>query len=498
MDENPFLYFYLVLVLGTMAVLVIGHVYKMVRDDSYGGFPPGNKGLPFIGETMQFMAAINSRKGFYNFVQVRRLKYGDCFRTNIFGNTQVFFSSKEAAKIILSNEGENFTKKYMKSIAELVGNHSVLCAPPEHHKMIRTRLANLFSTSSLSNFIKQFDELILQSLPTWEKKGTVVVLREALAITFKAMCKILMSLESGEELEMLEKDVAHVYEAMLAFPLKLPWTRFYKGLQARKRIMKTLEKIITLRRKGGVEAQRDDFLQYLVTDEDKLASSSSSSSSETLKKLTDAEIRDNILTMIIAGQDTTANAITWMVKYLGENQEALNLVKTEQLKLAETTSTKSCLTLEDLNYYMPYASKVVKESLRLSSIVAWFPRMVLEDCEIQGYRIKGGWSVNVDAKSIHLDSKFFNDPDVFNPSRFNDETKPYSFLAFSLGGRTCLGMNMAKSMMLVFLHRLITTYEWEVLDSDSSTEPWAMFSRLKSGCPVIVTRNKEEEKANDE
>lgn len=74
-------------------------------------------------------------------------------------------------------------------------------------------------------------------------------------------------------------------------------------IQARKRIMKTLEKIITLRRKGGVEAQRDDFLQYLVTDEDKLASSSSSSSSETLKKLTDAEIRDNILTMIIAGHN---------------------------------------------------------------------------------------------------------------------------------------------------------------------------------------------------
>lgn len=117
---------------------------------------------------------------FINYVTYFR--YGDCFRTNIFGNTQVFFSSKEAAKIILSNEGENFTKKYMKSIAELVGNHSVLCAPPEHHKMIRTRLANLFSTSSLSNFIKQFDELILQSLPTWEKKGTVVVLREALAV----------------------------------------------------------------------------------------------------------------------------------------------------------------------------------------------------------------------------------------------------------------------------------------------------------------------------
>lgn len=50
-------------------------------------------------------------------------------------------------------------------------------------------------------------------------------------ITFRAMCKMLMNLERGEELEMLEKDVASVYEAMLAFPLKLPWTKFYKGLQ---------------------------------------------------------------------------------------------------------------------------------------------------------------------------------------------------------------------------------------------------------------------------
>lgn len=50
-------------------------------------------------------------------------------------------------------------------------------------------------------------------------------------ITFRAMCKMLMNLDRGEELEMLEKDVASVYEAMLAFPLKLPWTKFYKGLQ---------------------------------------------------------------------------------------------------------------------------------------------------------------------------------------------------------------------------------------------------------------------------
>ncbi|TXG59788.1 hypothetical protein EZV62_014361 [Acer yangbiense] len=423
--------------------------------------PPGSRGLPLIGETIQFMAAINSSKGFYDFVQTRCLRYGNCFKTNIFGQTHVFFSSTEAAKLILNTDSGKFTKRYLRSIAQLVGDQSLLCASPDHHKVIRHRLSNLFTTKSLSLFTKQFDELIITTLSGWDQDGgTVVVLKEALKITFKAMCKMLMSFESEEEEEMMEKDVA----------------------DARKRIMKTLEKIITLRRRG-FDSCNEDFLQYLVTEDNE------DSANETLR-LTDTEIQDNILTMIIAGQDTTASAITWMVKYLSENQEVLDAVKIEQLELAEKlTSTKSSfLTLQDLNN-MPYASKVVKESLRMASVVAWFPRLVLQDCEIEGYKIKKGWNVNIVARSIHFDPMVYNDPNKFNPSRFDEyDSKPYSFLAFGMGGRTCLGLNMAKAMMLVFLHRLITTYKWKVIDSDSSLEKRAMFSRLKSGCPINVTR----------
>lgn len=112
-----------------------------------------------------------------------------------------------------------------------------------------------------------------------------------------------------------------------------------------------------------------------------------------------------------------------------------------------------------------------------------------------GFKIKKGWNINIDARSIHLDPTLYKDPTMFIPSRFDvrlhfqtmycflpsienirkkkklisamiryishnqGESKPNSFLAFGTGGRTCLGMNMAKAMMLVFLHRLITTYK---------------------------------------
>ena len=85
--------------------------------------------------------------------------------------------------MVLSNEvGILFTKRYIKSIAKLVGNDSILCAPYQHHKLIRGRLMNLFSTASISSFIKQFDQLIVTNLSGWEHKPTVVVFHEALEV----------------------------------------------------------------------------------------------------------------------------------------------------------------------------------------------------------------------------------------------------------------------------------------------------------------------------
>ncbi|KAK9164204.1 hypothetical protein Syun_005106 [Stephania yunnanensis] len=327
--------------------------------------------------------------------------------------------------------------------------------------------------------IRHFDELTKKALHSWEKRGTVVVLEEAQKITFNAMCKMLMSLEEPNELEMLRKDVAQVFQAMLAFPINLPWTTFHKGLKARKRIENTLAKIINERRRVIEYSNEHDLLQFLLSGEQ-------SSDGPLLPSLTNKQIHDNILTLIIAGQETTANAITWMVKYLDENQDVQETLRDEQLKIKET-SRASSLTVDDLNK-MSYASKVVKESLRMASIVPWFPRVALEDCELEDFKIRKGWIINIDAKAMHLDPSVYQDPTRFHPPRFHELSKPYSFLAFGTGVRTCLGMNLAKYMMLAFLHRLITTYRWESMDSDLTLEKRALFSRLKSGCPVRVVR----------
>lgn len=109
-------------------------------------------------------------------------RYGKCFRTNIFRETHVFVSSTESAKAILNNDSRNFTKRYIRSIAELVGDQSLLCASHQQHKLIRSRLINLFSVGSISSFTQQFDELIVNTLSGWDKRETVVILDQALKV----------------------------------------------------------------------------------------------------------------------------------------------------------------------------------------------------------------------------------------------------------------------------------------------------------------------------
>ncbi|OVA08750.1 Cytochrome P450 [Macleaya cordata] len=459
--------------------------------------PPGCLGFPFIGETLQFLsAANNSTNGFYDFVLTRRLKYGNCFKTNIFGETHVFMlSSTESAKAVLSGDFVNFRKRYIRSIAELIGEQSLLlCASQEQHRLIRNRLTpDLISTSSMSSFIRHFDESLTKTLPNWEQRGTVVVFQDAMKITFNAVCKMLVSIESTDELETLGKEVGEVCEAMLAFPLRLPGTRFYKGLKARKAIMKKLKKVIDQRRRRHIAEEEEEEEEHSVPQDllQTLLDGSPSDNDPHMLTITDTQIQDNILTLIIAGQVTTASAMTWMVKYLDENQELQDTLRDQQTKLAQNKAphpgSSAPLTLEDLNE-MSHASKVVKETLRMASIVPWLPRVALKDCEIEGFKIEKGWIVNIDARSIHLDPTVYHDPSRFHPSRFyDDQSMPYSFLAFGTGGRTCLGINLAKAMLIVFLHRLITTYRWKVIDSDTNLEKRALFSRLRSGCPIRVT-----------
>lgn len=109
-------------------------------------------------------------------------RHGDCFRTNIFGQTHVFISRTNVAKSLLGSESIDFSKRYIKSIGELLGKQSMLCSSHKHHAFLRRHISNLFTFDSLASFIEHFDELTVQILKQWERKKHVVVFDDVMKV----------------------------------------------------------------------------------------------------------------------------------------------------------------------------------------------------------------------------------------------------------------------------------------------------------------------------
>ncbi|KAF2928671.1 abscisic acid 8'-hydroxylase 4 isoform X1 [Oryza sativa Japonica Group] len=456
-------------------------------------------------ETAAFLASHGSGRGFYHFVQERyKLYKGEgegeatcCFRTALMGRVHVFVSaSHPAASQLLTAEPPHLPKRYARTAADLLGPHSILCSTSHaHHRHARRALATtLFATPSTAAFAAAFDRLVIRHwttlLPPHNQNQVVVVLDAALHISYRAICEMLLG-AGGGKLRPLQSDVFAVTQAMLALPLRwLPGTRFRRGLHARKRIMAALREEMAARNHHHHHHHHHHDLLSVLMQRRQLGHPDA---------LTEDQILDNMLTLIIAGQVTTATAITWMVKYLSDNRLIQDKLRAEAFRL-ELKGDYS-LTMQHLNA-MDYAYKAVKESLRMATIVSWFPRVALKDCQVAGFHIKKDWIVNIDARSLHYDPDVFDNPTVFDPSRFDclqeegegDDAKlgraqpqKRRLLVFGAGGRTCLGMNHAKIMMLIFLHRLLTNFRWEMADDDPSLEKWAMFPRLKNGCPILLT-----------
>ncbi|KAG9129869.1 hypothetical protein Leryth_007011 [Lithospermum erythrorhizon] len=304
-----------------LAVLIVGVCYLLLgvfrRGKSGGNGIPGSLGIPFLGETFAFLAATYSTKGCYNFVNLRRLRYGKWFKTRIFGKVHVYVPSTSGAKTIFTNDFVLFNKGYVKSMADAIGRKSLLCVPHESHKRIRRLLSEPFSMNSLSNFVRMFDKMVQERLMKHEDGKSFVLLEFNMKATFDAMCDMLMSIRDPSLLQQFERHCTAISDAMLSFPVMIPGTRYYKGIKAREMLMDKFREIIN--RRHDDEEPPQDFLQSMLQRD----------SYPDNEKLDDEEIMDNLLTLIIAGQTTTAAAMMWSVKFLHDNREAQDRLREE-------------------------------------------------------------------------------------------------------------------------------------------------------------------------
>lgn len=205
----------------------------------------------------------------------------------------------------------------------------------------------------------------------------------------------------------------------------------------------------------------------------------------------DEQIVDFMLALLVAGYETTSTIMTLAVKFLTENPLALAQLKEEHDQIRAKKSYPEA-PLEWTDYKsMAFTQCVVNETLRVANIIGGIFRRAMTDINIKGYTIPKGWKVFASFRAVHLNPDHFKDARTFNPWRWqksnSEATSPGNvYTPFGGGPRLCPGYELARVVLSVFLHQIVTRYSWYPAEEDKLV--FFPTTRTQKRYPIIVKR----------
>ncbi|MFM7447708.1 MAG: cytochrome P450 [Leptolyngbyaceae cyanobacterium] len=410
--------------------------------------PPGSFGLPLLGETLNFFRE-------RDFIEKRRKKYGNIFKTHIFGRPTAILLGAEANRFILTNEHKYFAATWPKSTRILLGANSLAVRTGNFHTSRRKLMYQAFQPRALASYLPVIEQITTHYLEKWQQMGTLPWYSELRNYTFDIACKLFVGKDNASETHL-----CHLFEdwcaGLFSLPIPLPWTRFGKARRCREGLLREIEGIILQRQQE--EDKGEDALGILLNAED-----------DDGNRLSLDELKDQILLLLFAGHETLTSALASFCLLMSENPEVLERVRQEQ----EGFATSVALTTEQLKQ-MTYLEQVLKEVLRLIPPVGGGFREVITDCQFQGYRIPQGWNVQYPIGTTHQDETLYPNRQQFDPQRFSpenaaDKQPPFGYIPFGGGLRECLGKEFAKLEMKIFAAMVVRHCQWELLPNQDLT-----------------------------
>ena len=440
--------------------------------------PPGEMGLPILGQSLQFLFD-------RDFPDKQYAKYGAISKTNLLGRPAIFMMGSEAAEFVLSSHMEHFSWKegWPDNFKMLLGE-SLFLQDGEEHRRNRRLMMPAFHGQALNSYVYTMEEITQRYLTKWMAKGEFNWFDEFKKLTFEIASQLLIGSKAGDEAEVeeLSKLFATLTNGLFAIaPFKLPFTALGKALKARDRLLQHLTKVITERQQNSTQNpshnpnqnQTNDVLSMLMQAQD-----------ENGDRFSLEEIKAQAMLMLFAGHETTTSMLTWFCLELGRHPEILERARQEQFVLAQTGK----LSLEQLGQ-MPYLEQILQELERCRPPIGGGFRGVVKPFEFNGYHVPKGWLVLYSIRVTHKQSDIYPDPDQFDPDRFSPDRqehkrKPFSLIGFGGGARICIGIAFAKLEMKIIAAHLLRSYAWDILPNQN-LEPFPIPTlRPKDGLKV--------------
>ena len=404
--------------------------------------PPGPK-QPRYAQALQWVMRPQE------FAVRQRERFGDVFTLEfIDGQPLVVLSDPEDVRTVFTGSAEVMhAGEANKLLAPILGSRSILLLDEAEHLRHRRLLLPPFHGERMLRYEQIMAEAAQRELATWQDGETIEMLPRMQAITLEVIMRAVFGIEDGlgkERLRVLLRTMLQQTTDMRQMALSLILGPDSERLQQRldevlSPVDEELYRVIAEHRSAPDLEQREDILSMLLLARD-----------EDGEPLSDEELRDELMTLLLAGHETTASSLSWAFEQLTQKPQTLERL-TDELRSGEDEA---------------YVDAVIQETMRLRPVLPIVVRLLKQPITVgQGrFRLPAGTRVAPAIMLVHLRDDIYPEPFEFRPERFI-ETPPgtYTWIPFGGGMRRCVGSAFALFEMRAVLRAVLTTFDIEAV-----------------------------------
>jgi len=412
--------------------------------------------VPLLGHVTPFI-----RHGILGAFDSLAKRYGPCYQLPLpLGNTAVVLAHPEGVERVLRSNLENYKKGSIYDGARLLLGEGLVTAEGRAWERQRALAQPAFKSDQLAVYLRTMTECTEELLCEWRKFPagkridlTEAVTRLTLAIAGRTLFGLDLSGHSnraGKAFRDGLRGIGSRGPGGLAVPLWLPTPVNVRFRRALVTLDKLVYDIIRRFRAGEADCTGDTLLGMLMSARDP----------ETGEGMSDRQLRDEIVTLYLAGHETTANMLIWTFYLLSRSPDVCDQLEQELDTLPE--GAPSIAVLKGLEY----APMVLSETLRLYPPAWTIARNVIEDDDVCGYRVPGGSFVLLSPYLTQRLEEFWPDPGRFDPQRFSAANvrgrHRFAWFPFSAGPRVCIGKQFAMLEGKVILAQVMREFRVQV------------------------------------
>jgi len=431
----------------------------------------GPKEIPLLGSILDL------RRDPPRFFAKLAAQYGDVTRFTVFGKEALLFAEPELIREVLVGQPKNFRKSRGLQLAKALLGEGLLTSEGDFHKEQRRLASPAFAKNRMVRYGEDMVRIAYEHTARYAKDEKLDTNKLMMRLTLAIVNKTLFDADVSEDANNVEKALEVILNNMdrILNPFTeilnhLPVPSTLRLREATRTLDEIVYRIIADRRKNP--GDRGDLLSIFLE-----------------SSMPDKQIRDECLTLFIAGHETTANALAWTLYLLAKNPEWIKKAQAEIASISGGAKVQAAHFGQLKTLYNIFA-----ESLRLYPPAWTISREALVDTEIGGYSIKAGTTVVMSQWVMHRHEKYWAEPEKFDPDRHlpeNEANRPkFAYFPFGGGPRQCIGDQFAWMEGVLILAVVLHQMKPELIEPGYVADIHPMITlRPRGGMPLVFKKS---------